>query len=124
MVAIGVMMVDPSRAFLDAAESYLMLQQNTRVIAKLQDETEALDQAERLKPDLVFVEPFALRRGLALAKELRHLKNAPRVIVLTDHEEEPYRELALNLPVDDFVLKRSFCSELPRLLDACMSQAH
>jgi len=74
---------------------------------------DACTQIEQLKPGITVVD-LSLRResGLELIKRLQTLKPAPRVLVLSMHDEVFYAERALRAGALGYVMKREATSKV------------
>ena len=67
---------------------------------------EALARVAELKPDLVLLDlTLKERSGLELIPVLRALQPAPKVLVLSMHDEEDYAERALQAGASGYVMK-------------------
>jgi len=76
------------------------------VVGEAGDGMEAIEQAERLRPDIVILD-FSMPRlnGLDAAKEIRRVSPRSRMILLTVHREEEYVLESINAGIKGFVLK-------------------
>ncbi|NOU64368.1 response regulator [Paenibacillus sp. LMG 31461] len=83
------------------------------VIEKAENGREALEMVERLQPDVVVTDimmPFM--NGLQLAEEIRERFPTIKIIILTGYDEFEYAQKAINLHIDEYVLKPFSAQEL------------
>ncbi|MGG2200026.1 response regulator [Paenibacillus sp.] len=76
------------------------------VTGEAEDGLDALEKAQALKPDLIFVDicmPFM--DGLSFIEQLRFDSEGALVIVITGHDEFKYAQQAVKLKVFDYILK-------------------
>lgn len=76
------------------------------VAGEAEDGLDALDKAQALKPDIIFVDicmPFM--DGLTFIEQLRIDSEGALVIVITGHDEFKYAQQAVKLKVFDYILK-------------------
>ena len=66
-----------------------------------------------LAPDLVLIDlDMPDVSGLAVLVRLKALTNAPHVVIVTDFDLLPYRDLAATLRADGFIDKHDFCAQV------------
>lgn len=117
MPTVRVLLVDDNPAFLDAAAHFLREHPDVCVVGCLLSATEALEKVSTLQPDVVLMDlVMPQMNGLVAALHLRVLPRAPKVIIVSDHEEPAYRTLASAIQVDGFLPRRSFCAEVLPLI--------
>ncbi len=90
-----------------------------QVVGEAADARSALDQAQRLKPDLAVLDlglPDA--HGTDLARQILGLHPAPRVIILSAHGDAELLKAALEAGVSGYVLKANASDELLRAVRA------
>lgn len=79
---------------------------NIEVVGEAEDGEIALDQIQKLKPDLIFLDicmPFL--NGLELIEKLNKVEPNCTIIIITGHDEFEYMHEALKLKVFDYLLK-------------------
>ena len=83
------------------------------VVAAVSDGMAAVDAATRLRPDVVVLDiSMPLLSGVEAATRLLADKNPPIVVFLTVHEDGAYRDVAEQLGVAAYVLKRDILNRL------------
>jgi two-component system secretion response regulator SsrB len=95
-----------------------LLESTFDTVVMVADEASLLDGAVRLQPQLA-VADLALARdsGLGWLRTLRERCPDLKVIVLSVHDEETIRRVALEAGADAFVLKRSIATDLLAAVD-------
>lgn len=87
------------------------------VIGEAEDGQRALEQVERLQPDILFIDinmPFI--SGLDLIEQMRPYLERCIVIVITGYDEFAYAQKALKLKVFDYILKPVIKSKLESVI--------
>ena len=84
-----------------------------QVVGEAADGAEAIGQAQALQPDIVLLD-LAMPRvsGLEALPRLKAACPKTRVIVVTVHEDEAYREAAAARGADAFLLKKTLRTTL------------
>jgi CheY-like chemotaxis protein len=101
------LIVDDSPRFLDAARG-LLERQGITVVGVASTSSEALQQAERLRPDVTLLDiDLGGESGLELARRLHREAGlaASRVILISTHAEQDNADLIAASPVVGFVSK-------------------
>jgi DNA-binding NarL/FixJ family response regulator len=114
---IRVLLVDDSPAFLETAARFLSTDPGIQIVGGARSGPEALEQARLLGPSLVLMD--LAMHGMSGLEATRHLKaqpDAPRVIVLTLHDNLEYRAAAELARADGFVAKSDFGEKLLPLI--------
>jgi DNA-binding NarL/FixJ family response regulator len=113
------LIADDHAIFSDALRSYL--EKNFEVIGQVPDGRALMNEAAKLKPDLVIVDVgMPVLNGLDAARRIK--ENTPRVkfIFLTMQDDPHLAAAALELGPVAFVLKHSAGSELLKAIDEVM----
>ena len=101
-----VMIVDDHPIVRDGLKTYLSLQGDLDVVGEAADAHEALAVARAAKPDLVLLDlRLAAGSALALVPQLRALRPAPRVVLLSSYLEAGVVDEALRLGANGYLLK-------------------
>jgi DNA-binding NarL/FixJ family response regulator len=109
-------LADDNRGFLDAAGRFLATQA-VEVVGTAGSGVEALRLLDALKPELLMLDlEMPELDGLAVLRLVKARPAAPRVIVVTLHDDEQYRAAAARAGADGFVAKRVFTTELVPLI--------
>lgn len=113
MYSIRTLLVDDSREFLHAASQFLSGDPTIEIIGKYHSTIEALEQVGNLNPDLILMD-LAMPdiNGLEATQLIKDRVDAPRVIILTMHDNPEYRQASQAVQADGFVAKSNFGLEL------------
>jgi DNA-binding NarL/FixJ family response regulator len=109
-------LADDNLRFLEAARRFLATQP-VEVVGAARTGVETLRLLEALAPDLLLLDlEMPELDGLAVLRLVKARPGAPRVIVVTLHDDEPYRVAAAAAGADGFVAKRAFTTALGPLI--------
>jgi DNA-binding NarL/FixJ family response regulator len=124
MDRIRVLLVDDNRAFLEAAAHLLADDPMLDVVGMMLSPKEALARILALRPDVVLLElEMPEMSGLLVTLHVKAMPHAPKVVIITDHDEPIYQNLARGVQVDAFVSKRSFSTmAVPTIKELFRSQ--
>lgn len=112
-------LADDHAIFSDALRFYL--QKNFEVIGQVSDGRTLLDEAAKLKPDLVIVDVgMPVLNGLDAARRIKESTPTVKFIFLTMQDDPHLAAAALELGHVAFVLKQSAGSELLKAIDEVM----
>lgn len=107
------LMVDDHSVFLDELAHLLEEAHETNVVGRAESGEDALEQVARLHPELVLMDlTMPGMGGLEATRRLRSGAGAPRVIMLSLHEDPIYRRAALAVGANGFVSKSKLGSAL------------
>ena len=110
-VSTTVLIVDDHAAFRQSA-SALLEAEGFQVIGQAADGTDAVEQAERLRPEVVLLDiqlPGA--DGFSVAERLAALPDAPRVVLISSREASAYGHRVRDAPARGFIAKRELSGE-------------
>ncbi len=106
------MLVDDSPAFLAAASRFLATQR-IEIVGEAHFSQAAIEMASTCKPDLILLDlELGDSDGFDVLRSVKTQPNPPRVIVVTLHDQDEYREAAIQAGADGFVAKREFATAL------------
>jgi DNA-binding NarL/FixJ family response regulator len=113
MSMILILLVDDNPQFLEAARHFLQKDPRLVITGSVESGENALKQVSQTRPDLVLLD-LALPGldGLEVTRRLKAQPNAPRVIILTLHDNAEYRRAAREAGADGFVGKSEFGDQL------------
>jgi DNA-binding NarL/FixJ family response regulator len=105
-MAIRILLVDDDPDFLRSIRQFLEVDQRTEVVGSVRSSREALEEVSRLQPDLVLMDiVMPGTSGLEATRQIKAQPGAPRVILLTLHDDKAYRDEAEDIHADGFVSK-------------------
>lgn len=106
-----VLIVDDHEAFRQSA-SALLEAEGFHVIGKAADGSDAVAQAERLRPDVVLLDiQLPGIDGFGVAERLAALPEAPRVVLISSREASAYGHRLGDAPARGFIAKRELSGE-------------
>jgi DNA-binding NarL/FixJ family response regulator len=107
------LLVDDHAQFVDSLAQFLAVDARLEVVGRTGSGAAALERVAELSPDLVLIDlSMPDMDGLETTRRLKRLSNAPRVIILTLHDQSPYRAAARLAGADGFVSKSEFGTKL------------
>jgi DNA-binding NarL/FixJ family response regulator len=110
---IHILLVDDSIEFLDSATHFLSADSCIKIMGCALSGDEALRQTVQLHPDLVLMDlAMPGMNGLEATRQIKVLPGAPRVVILTLHDNAEYRAAAQAVGADGFVAKSEFGTAL------------
>jgi len=123
MSIITALLVDDNSVFLDSASRFLGADERIEIIGRAASGLEALQQVERLRPDVVVMDvAMPGMNGLDTARRLKARPNSPLIVISTMHDHAEMREAANQAEADGFVPKSRFCLELLPLIKTLFDQ--
>jgi two-component system, NarL family, response regulator LiaR len=116
---ITILVVDDHAVVREGLRTFLGLQDGFEIVGEAADGEEALEQAERLDPDVILMDLVMPKRdGVSAMQELKQRASPSRVIVLTSFLEDDRLLPALEAGAAGYLLKNSQPSELARAVRA------
>ncbi|MBV9761111.1 MAG: response regulator transcription factor [Acidobacteriaceae bacterium] len=98
-----------------------ILEPEFNVIGEADNGKAAIEETERLKPDLVLLDiSLPIVSGMEAASRIRAVLPQIRIVLLTEHAGPEYVEAALERGVSAYCLKSAAVSELPEALHNAM----
>ena len=117
MKRVRVLLVDDSRVFLRAAQSLLDNVPGFKVVGQATSGEKAIPMVAAVRPDLVLMDIHMQPMNvLETTRRIKRQHDAPKVIIVTLHNEPEYRVLAREAGADGFISKNDLAVELPRLV--------
>jgi DNA-binding NarL/FixJ family response regulator len=122
MKSIRVLIADDHAVLRDGIRALLSMYEDIEVVGEAEDGLEAVEQAARLKPDVVLMD-IAMPRlgGLEATLELRHRRSPTKVLVLTQYDNKEYIFTMLKAGAAGYILKRAAGTELVSAIRAVHS---
>jgi DNA-binding NarL/FixJ family response regulator len=114
---VNAIVVDDNDNFRAGCIEYLGFQTELKVVGEAKDGYEAIQLIQKLNPDIIFMDISMPRMdGLTAAQLIKQKFPEIKIIIITIHEKEIFKEVADKLPIDGFISKTSISNELPKLL--------
>ena len=112
-MAIRVLLVDDDPDFLRSIRQFLEVDRLAEVVGSARSSHEALGAVRQLQPDLVLMDiVMPDMSGLETTRLIKAQPAAPRVVLLTLHDDVAYRHEAEEIHADGFVSKSEAGVEL------------
>lgn len=109
----SVLLIDDNPTFLRHVVRFIERRPELRVTATAQRVDAGIAAAEEMSPDVILIDlSMPERSGLNALPDLRTVATDARIIMLTLHEAETYRQRAFERGADGFVHKRALTDDL------------
>jgi DNA-binding NarL/FixJ family response regulator len=109
-----VLLVDDNQDFLNAAER-LLAAEGLTVVATATNAADAISLSRSLRPDVALVDiKLGQESGIELSRRLAEGSVAPRVVLISTHAEEDFRDLIEASPAAGFVAKSALSAAAVR----------
>ena len=106
MVPLKILLADDHEDFRRVVHEFLDRLPNISVVGEAADGKEAVEQVERLHPDLVLIDiSMPHQNGLEATRIIKQRWPATKVVIATMHDSPLYRSKALEVQADGFILK-------------------
>ena len=90
-----------------------------KVVGDAGNGVDALDMVEKLEPDLILTDiRMPMMTGLELAKNVRELRPATQIVILSGYDDFRYAQTAIQYNIIGYLLKPISADELTRELGA------
>ena len=117
--AIRVLLVDDHAVVREGLRNFLALQDGMEIVGEASDGAEAIEQAERLEPDVILMDlVMPGLDGIGAMRQLRVRAPASRVLVLTSFLEDERLLPAIQAGAAGYLLKNVAPAELARAIRA------
>ena len=117
--AIRVLLVDDHAVVRERLRNFLALQDGLEIVGEASDGNEAIEQAQRLEPDVILMDlVMPGLDGIGAMRQLRARSPASRVIVLTSFLEDERVLPAIQAGAAGYLLKNVAPAELARAIRA------
>jgi DNA-binding NarL/FixJ family response regulator len=119
MSKIKVLIVDDHTLVRDGIRALLALVADVKVVGEAANGREALQQVEKLSPDIVLMDlAMPIMNGLEATRRIRKKFPATKVLVLTQYEDKEYIIPTIEAGARGFVSKMAAFSELATAIQA------
>ena len=121
MSSIRALVVDDSEPFRRFICKTLAKRSNLQVVCEVSDGLEAVQKAEELQPDLIFLDiGLPTLNGIAVARQIRTLAPESKIIFVSQESSPDLVHEALNLGAWGYVVKTKAGSDLLAAVDAAL----
>lgn len=123
MNTIRVLLADDHEGFRRSLANFLRNQAGVEIIGEAIDGVDAIEQTEKLCPDLVLMDlEMPMCDGFEATREIKLRVPDTKVVILSMHSGEIYRRKAWRYAADGFIDKASMKSELLRLIESVQTR--
>ena len=114
---IDILLVDDRTLLCEVLKSWLDVEKDIQVVGIAHDGREAIEQVERLQPDIVLMDiDMPQMDGLKATKVISQCFPQVKVIVLSGHEDNVYLSKSLRAGAKEYLLKNTTAAELVRTI--------
>lgn len=108
-----ILTVDDDQRFLEIVKRYLEEDADLSIVGQAMDGEQAVLLAQELRPDLVLMDISMPRlNGLEATRQIKSRQPNTKVVIVTTHDEEPYRKAAAESDADSFLCKKTLRTTL------------
>jgi DNA-binding NarL/FixJ family response regulator len=122
---IRVLLVDDNERFLEIESHFLSMRPEFKIVGSATSGEGALTQVVNLCPDLVLMDlTMPGMNGLQATNQIKNRPNAPRIIIVTLHDQPAYRAMCEEVGADGFITKDNFGTPLLHMIHGLFDPAH
>ncbi|MGB8929639.1 MAG: response regulator transcription factor [Anaeromyxobacteraceae bacterium] len=119
MTAIRVLLADDHAILREGVRALLSPHADIEVVGEASDGRQAIDQVEKLDPDVVVMDvAMPGLGGIEATIELKKLGRRAKVLILSQYEDREYVRRLLKIGVSGYILKKSAGAELVNAIRA------
>lgn len=123
-VLLRVLVADTGVSVNDSLTALLSEFEGLSVLGCVQNPAKVLALVKTVQPDVVILDlQLGDASGLRSLKQIKHLPEAPIVIVLSHYDLRPLRQAALAAGADYFLIKAIECGRLQEVLHALVQKS-
>lgn len=124
MSRIRILLVDDNREFLRSAANFLSAHADLEIVGLAVSGKEALRKTSEMNPDLVLMDvAMPEMNGIEATRLIKNQPKAPRVVVLTLHNNAEYRSAARAAGADGLLSKQELPVKLIPLIHTLFKEA-
>ncbi|MBI2988001.1 MAG: response regulator transcription factor [Deltaproteobacteria bacterium] len=123
MRKIKILLVDDSAQFLRSATSFLSQCPSVEVIGTATSGKDAIKKVQELRPDLVLMDiAMPEMNGLKATRSIKANPRAPKIIIVTIHDDAEYRSATKDAGADGFARKSNLYTHLLPMIHALFGE--
>ena len=108
-----ILTADDDQRFLEIVKCHLEKDPDLSIVGQATDGEQAIRLARELQPDVVLMDISMPRlNGLEATRRIKTEQPNTKVVIVTIHDEEPYRKAAAESNADSFLCKKTLCTTL------------
>jgi len=108
-----ILTADDDQRFLEIVKCHLEKDPDLSIVGQATDGEQAIRLARELQPDVVLMDISMPRlNGLEATRQIKTEQPNTKVVILTNHDEEPYRKAATENGADSFLRKKTLRTAL------------
>jgi len=108
-----ILTADDDQRFLEIVKCHLEKDPDLSIVGQATDGEQAIRLARELQPDVVLMDISMPRlNGLEATRRIKAEQPNTKVVIVTIHDEEPYRKAAAESNADSFLCKKTLCTTL------------
>ncbi|MGH2567804.1 MAG: response regulator [Bacteroidota bacterium] len=116
MLPLKILVADDHEGFRRVVHEFLDGLSNISVVGEASDGKEAVEQVERLRPDVVLMDISMPRQnGLEATRIIKQRWPTTKVVIATLYDNAAYRSQAQEAHADDFILKSALKQRLEEM---------
>lgn len=117
MSAINVLLAEDHAIVRDGLRVLLDLEKDLHVVAEASDGHQAVDLAEKLRPDVIVMDvAMPVLNGLEATRQILRHRPETKIIILSAHNDDAYVKQALAFGASGYLLKQIAANMLPRAI--------
>jgi len=123
MQPLRILLADDNESFRDSLAEFLGAQKGLEVVGRAANGIEAVELADRYRPDLIFMDlHMPHRNGISAMQMIKRRSPSTKVIIISMHGNEVYRTKAEESGADGFIGKERMKSGLSEVLGSRVSR--
>ncbi|MCI0708055.1 MAG: response regulator transcription factor [Ignavibacteriae bacterium] len=122
-MALRILLADDHAGFRRTVSEFLARLPDINVVGEAADGREAVEQVEKLHPDMVLIDiSMPNQNGLEATRIIKERWPATRVVIATTHDSPFYRNKANEAHADGYILKSSLKPDLVAAIQQANAQ--
>lgn len=114
-----VLVVEDSLIILERIFSLLEENEDVKMVVHAANYQETLKMMEKIRADVILLDiNLPDKSGVEILKEIKKEKPEVKIVILTNHATEDYRQLCINAGADFFLDKSNDFGKIPQVLSS------
>lgn len=125
MDIIRILIADDHQLILNGISDMFRSTKQYKIIGKVENGEDAVEQAVKLKPDLIFMDiSMPIMNGIKATKIIVSKLPSVKILILTQHEEKEYVKQALKSGASGYLLKNSKKDKFIEAIETVIAGGH